>query len=187
MLIKTGFNMPHFWQRAACVLKPGGSVALWTIGSVKTHPSTPNAVAIQAAVDALNEGELQPYYEPGNRLALNLYADLLLPWTVTPPIVEFDKESYFKKEWGPENGAGEILEDSGEEMSLEAIEKVWGTMSTVQRWRDAHPEKAGTEEDIIKRLIRVITSLLHEAGVEEGNNMVKVALKSVLMIVKKRA
>jgi hypothetical protein len=28
---------------------------------------------------------------------------------------------------------------------------------------------------------------LHEAGVEEGNNMVKVALKSVLMIVKKRA
>jgi len=181
------FNMPHFWQRAACVLKPGGSVALWTIGSAKMHPSTPNAAAIQAAVDALHEGELQPYYEPGNRLALNLYVDLPLPWTVIPPVAEFDKESYFRKEWGPEDGAREVLEDSGAEMNLEAIEKVWGTTSPVQRWRDAHPEKAGTEEDITKRVIRVITSLLHEAGVEEGKEVVKVVLKGVLMIVKKRA
>jgi hypothetical protein len=187
MLIKTGFNMPHFWQRAACVLKPGGTVALWTVGSAKTHPSTPNAAAIQAATEALNDCELQPYYEPGNRLALDLYVDLPLPWTVTPPIAEFDEESYFRKEWGPEHGIGELLESSGTEMNLEAIEKIWGTMSQVQRWRDAHPEKARTEEDIVKRMVRVIASLLHEAGVEKGKEMVKVSLRGVLMMVKKRA
>jgi hypothetical protein len=151
------------------------------------HPSTPNAAAIQAAVEALNDGELQPYYEPGNRLALNLYVDLPLPWTMAPPVPEFDKESYFRKEWGLEDGTGELLESSGTEMNLEAIEKIWGTTSQVQRWRDAHPEKAGTEEDILKRLVRVIASLLHEAGVEEGKEMVKVVLRGVLMMVKKRA
>jgi hypothetical protein len=178
--------MPYFWQRAASVLKPGGTVAIWTIGSAKTHHSTPNAAAIQAAVDALNEGELQPYYEPGNRLALNLYVDLPLPWTMTPPVADFDKESYFRNEWGSEDNSREVLEDSGAEMDLVAIEKIWGTMSPVQRWRDEHPEKASTDEDIIKRLVRVIASLLHEAGVEEGKEMIKVVLKSVLMIVKKR-
>ena len=179
--------MPHFWQRAACVLKPGGTVALWTVGSAKTHPSTPNAASIEAALKALDDNELQPYYKPGNRLALNLYVDLPLPWTVAPPIAEFDKESYFRKEWGPDDGTGELLESSGAEMNLEAIEKIWGTMSQVQRWRDAHPDEAGTEKDIVKRLVRVIASLLHEAGVEEGKEMVKVVLRGVLIMVKKRA
>jgi hypothetical protein len=136
-------------------------------------------------MDALNDGELKPYYEPGNLLAINLYVDLPLPWTIAPPVSEFDQESYYRKEWGTEDGTGEFIETGGMEMNLEQIEKVLGTVSQMQRWRDAHPEQAGTEEDLVKRLSRIIASLLNEAGVEEGKEVVKMGMRGVLMMVKK--
>lgn len=180
--------MPLFWQRAAAILKPGGTVAIWTIGSAKIDSSTPNAAAIQATLDSLDDGELGPYYSPGNRTAHNLYVDLGLPWTVTPPVTEFDEETYFRKEWGPQDGVKEMLESSaGADVTLDAMEKVWGTTSPVLRWRDANPEKAGTEEDVVKKFIGAIAGLLHEAGVEKGNEKIKATLTGVLMMVKKRA
>jgi hypothetical protein len=179
--------MPLFWQRAASILKSGGTVAIWTIGSAKIDSSTPNAGAIQATIDSLNDSELGPYYEPGNRMAHNLYIDLALPWNVTPPVTEFDEETYFRKEWGPQDGIKEMLESSaGADVTLDAMEKLWGTTSPVQRWRDANPEKAGTEEDIVKRFIAVIARLLHDAGVEVGNEKIKATLTGVLMMVKKK-
>jgi SAM-dependent methyltransferase len=45
------FDMSRFWLSAARVLKPGGSVALWTSGDIRVHPSMPNSAAIQAAID----------------------------------------------------------------------------------------------------------------------------------------
>lgn len=40
------FDMARFWPRAARVLKPGGTAALWTIGPMCMHPAMPNAAAI---------------------------------------------------------------------------------------------------------------------------------------------
>lgn len=187
-MTSVGFNMPLFWKQAAVILKPGGTVAIWTIGSAKVDPSTPNAVAIQAAVDALNDGEVAQYYAPGNTMTRELYINLPLPWTVSPPIPEFDQETYSRREWGPEDGAKELLDSSaGTEMNLDEIEKLWGTMSPIQRWRDANPEKVGTEQDIVKRFIAVVSGLLHEAGVKEGEEKLKSTLTGVLMMVKKKA
>src|SRR6187402_1485133 len=45
------FDMARFWPRASRVLKPGGTVAIWTTGSIRMHSSVPNAEAIQAAID----------------------------------------------------------------------------------------------------------------------------------------
>lgn len=182
------FNMALFWPRAAKVLKPGGSVAIWTTGPVSMHPSMPNHAAIQAAIDAIEEEELKPLLEPGNLLTRGLYADLGLPWTVEPTVEDFEEGSFFRKEYGPEEGNGEeFFRGGGMDVRPDVMEKMLGTTGPVQRWREANESKVGTEDDVVRRVRRAIERLLHEAGVEEGNEMVKGDLRGVLLIVKKKA
>jgi len=180
------FDMARFWPRAAHVLKPGGTAALWTTGSATMHHSTPNAAAIQAALDDVEERELKPFIEPGNLLAQNLYLDLPLPWTLAPPVADFDEAAFFRKEWGPDNGE-EFFVGGGLTADLDTMERILGTMSPVQRWREAHPDAVGSERDVARIMRRKIERLLHEAGVEKGKEVLKGNLKGVLIMVKKKA
>lgn len=177
------FDMSRFWLSAARVLKPGGSVALWTSGEIRAHPSMPNAVVIQAAIDRNEEQHLLPFYEPGNLLTRNRYKDLPLPWTLAQPIPDFDENTLFRKDWDP----AEDFFVGQPEVNLDMFEKMMGTASATIRWRQAHPDAVGTERDVVRMLRKEIEQLLHEAGVEEGNEMVKGAVHGVLLIVKKRA
>jgi SAM-dependent methyltransferase len=182
------FHMPLFWARAARVLKPGGSVAIWTTGAVSTHPDMPNHTAIQAAIDAIEDRELTPFFEPGNLLTRNMYLDLGLPWTVDPKVQEFERESFFRKEYGPDEGNSEEFFVGGSmDVNLDVMEKMLGTMSPVQRWREAYKEKVGTEGDVVKLMRREIERLLRELGVEEGQMFCKGSMRGVLLIVKKKA
>ena len=65
------------------------------------HPSMPNADAIQATINDLEERGLKPFIEPGNLLTRNLCVDLPLPWTLAPPVADFDEAAFFRKERGP--------------------------------------------------------------------------------------
>jgi len=148
----------------------------------------PNQAAIQAAMDAINERELVPFMEKGNLMARNLYADLELPWSLDPKVEAFDEGTFFRKLYGPNEGnSGEFSARSGMELNLDALEKVLGTASPVQRWRDANKEKVGTEADVIRVVRREIERCLHEAGVEKGKEVVKGNLTGVLLIIKKKA
>lgn len=180
------FDMARFWPEAARVLKPGGTVACWTTGSVSIHSSLPNAVAIQAAMDEIEARELGPFFEPGNLLTRNLYNSLPLPWTLAPPLVDFDETSFFRKEWGPDDGEDYYV-GGGLTVDLETMEKVLSTSSPVHRWREAHPDAVGTERDVLRIMTKEIARLLHEAGVEKGKEIVKGSLKGVLLMVKKKA
>jgi len=167
-------------------------VALWSSGQIETHPSVPNAAAIQAVIEEVNERELKPFMEPGNLLTRNLYSSLPLPWTLTPLVDEFDEKSFCRKEYGPnvENGtdnSDEFFEGRGMTLDLDTMEKVLGTMSPVQRWREAYPEAVGTEKDVVRSMRREMERLLHAGGVEKGKEMVRVSLKGVLLMVKKKA
>ena len=70
---------------------------------------------------------------------------------------------------------------------LDRMERVMGTASPVQRWRDAHPDAVGTERDVIRIMRREIERLLQEAGVEKGKEVIKGNLTGVLLMVKKKA
>lgn len=179
------FDMARFWPQAARVLKSGGTAALWTTCSTHMHPSMPNAAAIQAAIDDLEERNLKPFIEPGNMLTRNLYVDLPLPWTLTPPVADFDEAAFFRKEWGPDNSE-EFFAGGALTVDLDTMERILGTASPIQRWREAYPDAVGTERDYTRIIRREIERLLHEAGVEEGKEVVKGNLRGVLLIVKKR-
>ena len=61
--------MSGFWLAAVRVLKPGGTVALWTSGPIRVHPTLPNVKAIDVAMEEYRDIHLAPYITPGNHLA----------------------------------------------------------------------------------------------------------------------
>lgn len=175
------FDMSRFWTSAARVLKSGGTVALWTPGRPCVHPSTPNASKIQEAMDKLGAEYLAPFYEPGNVIVRGSYVDLLLPWAMDEPVTAFDEESFFRKDWGVDEDFFGIPLVLG----MEQLEKMMGVGSPVTRWRLANPDAVGTERDVLRATRRRIESLLHEAGVEKGKEVIRGASKGVLLMVKK--
>lgn len=176
------FTMGPFWASAARVLKPGGSVALWTSGEPRAHPDMPNAAAIQAAMDEHNERHLRPHYVAGNLLTRNRYRNLPLPWTLDHPVTEFDESSFFRKDWG----RGETFFTGEPEVDLDTFEKMMSTSSPQTRWWQAHPDLVGTKGDVLKILRNEIERLLHEAGVEKGKELVKGTSMGTLLIIKKK-
>ncbi|KAF2798424.1 S-adenosyl-L-methionine-dependent methyltransferase [Melanomma pulvis-pyrius CBS 109.77] len=176
------FNMPPFWARAAHILKPGGTVALWTSSNICAHPSMPNAAAIQAAFDQHQERHLVPYFEPGNLLTRNRYATLPLPWTMEQPVPEFDPSSFFRKNWE----IGEPFYTGEQGVDLDMFEKMLATGSPQTRWHQAHLDLVGTEKDVVRILRREIERLLHEAGVEKGTEKVQGTVQGTLLMFKKK-
>jgi SAM-dependent methyltransferase len=183
------FDMPAFWARAAQVLKPGGSVALWTSGEIAAHPDTPNAKAINEAFARFKEEEMKPFFEKGNFLVQNGYADLEMPWDVAspPPVVmeAFGRATCFRKEWDTVGETFSVGQDVP--FTAEEFERMWATSSPVTRWRKAHPGKVGTEEDVVRVLRRRIEGLLAEVGVGEGEAVLKGTSAGVVVMVKKAA
>lgn len=181
------FDMTQFWPRAAQVLKPGGSVAIWTSSTLKVDPSVPNHTAIQAAVDALEE-RTRPYMVPGNLLARKLYVGMPLPWSLENPVPEFDEATFVRREWntGPESEQGDDIFGTQQKVDVKTLEKVLATGSPVTRWREAHPEAVGTEDDVVRILRRDIERALRDAGVDPETALLKGYVAGVLMVVKKK-
>jgi trans-aconitate 3-methyltransferase len=183
------FDMSGFWPRAAQVLKPGGTVALWTISEWHPDPSMPNGPALLAAMSEFHDRHLKPYTKPGNQLAKDLYIDLPLPWNLTQPVLDFDENTFYRKEWYKDGVCAEGDEFLMQQLTLDlgGVEKTMETASQVTRWREAHPDAVGTERDVVKMMVKEVERLLHEAGVERGKEMIKGGLSGVLLMVKKKA
>ena len=182
------FDMPKFWTRAAHLLKPGGTVAIWGAGPICISAETPNHTAVQAAIDKA-ERLVDEYLAPGNRLARSGYVDLPLPWAISPPIPEFEESSFIRKEWGQAEGlepGDEFHTLGGAGATLDMLEMVMGTASPVIRWREANPEKVGTEEDVVKVMRREIEEAFEGEEVERGKELLKGGVKGVLLLVKRR-
>ncbi|ORY13039.1 methyltransferase [Clohesyomyces aquaticus] len=182
------FDMDIFWARAAEILKPGGSVAIWVSSSMKVHPGMPNSVAVQAAIDK-HVDMLSEYLVHGNLLAHDLYVNLPLPWTLSTPVPEFDESTFLRKEWGTSDNSEPEDEfyAGAQAVNLDQMEGLLSTASPITRWREAHPEAVGTENDLVRLLRREIERALYEAGVEKGKELVRGGVKGVLLMVKKKA
>ena len=79
------FDLPLFYSAAAKVLKPGGSIILWTHGSIyidkRKYPAEVGD-KVQGILDRFETEVLAPYELEGNRLVQGLYKDLVMPWDV---------------------------------------------------------------------------------------------------------
>jgi trans-aconitate 3-methyltransferase len=140
--------MERFWPTASRILKPGGTVAFFTIWRIYVHPAlTPNAEELQKLLFELEQGTLGPYQKAGNWCLMGLYNDLQMPWSLSVPQDQFPQHSYRRQIWN-ENGLPEPdgTYVCGEKtMTIDEAEKAISTISAVTRWREAHSDIAHTD------------------------------------------
>jgi hypothetical protein len=146
----------------------------------------PNHEAIQVAVDQLDV-IVEKHMLPGNLMVRGLYRDLALPWNVDPAVSAFDTESFVRKEWctGPDEETNFF--EHQPPINLDIMELMIGTASPVTRWREAHPEAVGTEDDVVRQVRRKIEKILTDAGVERGKEMLKGDMTGVLLLFRKKS
>lgn len=150
--------------------------------SSSVDPATPNAAALESFRAQWERAYLEPYYEPGNFLAQDLYRKMVLPWDLEPAVPEFGRETFFRREWA---AGDDGFRESPPPLTMDLLEITLSTVSPVQRWREAHPEAVGTENDAVRILRRRTEKLLREAGVEKGSEKVIAGVDGVLIMVKK--
>jgi SAM-dependent methyltransferase len=168
------FDMERFWPTAARILKPGGTVAFFTIWRIYVHPTlTPHADEVQKILIELEQGTLGPYQKAGNWSLMGLYNDLRMPWSISTPCNDFPESSYSRQVWNP-NGMPEPDGSyvCGEKvMTLDEAEQAIATISAVTRWREAHPKLAHTDKDCVVAAFKQIKSIL-DAGPDDKITMV---------------
>ncbi|EED17405.1 conserved hypothetical protein [Talaromyces stipitatus ATCC 10500] len=186
------FSMSEFWAQAARVVKPNGTVALWTCSSLYCHPSTPNAPAVQKVLFHLERDVLAPYELPSNRISRDMYTDLTLPWQVNKSLAEsFPESAFVRLEWDKDG----VLSDGNEffstthegkkgETTLNDLAASLGTASMVTRWRKANPDLVGTERDCVRKMCAEVKRAIGVSADE--NPTLKVGTSVVLLLFKRK-
>jgi hypothetical protein len=156
------FDLEWFYKCASQVLKPGGTVAIWTgsqaccrkciipsrrhscvsSSSVYEAPSSPNADVINAIFDEMQEC-LKFWMLPGNIIAQELYETLAMPWDF--PDQSFTKTSFTRFDW-----SGDDCPLRDQDIFVAELGPLLSTASPFVRWRNAHPFLAGTSYDPVR-------------------------------------
>ncbi|KAK8046349.1 hypothetical protein PG996_014413 [Apiospora saccharicola] len=181
------FDMDRFWRQAGRMVKPGGTVALWTKSSLYCHPSTPNASQVQQALSHLEDDILGPYGLPANNVCRTMYANLLMPWSADPPVAAaFPQPLSVRREWNRDGKLELGQEDfygGSSATSLADLAKGLGTSSMVTRWREDHSELVGTEGDCVVQTMRAVAEAIMGEGAEEfGGVTIKVGCAATLLL-----
>ncbi len=119
------------------------------------------------------------------RLSHDLYAKLPLPWDVG--VSGFDKSTVFRKQWD----ATSALSDGNDsiccvfwESTVESFKHLLDNDSRATRWRAAHPELAGTNQDCVALVMDRLRKILGISRNEEKDKKIKVGLETVLLMIK---
>ena len=145
----------------------------------RVDPSTPNAVKVQEAIARLERENIAPYELPGNRLARESYEDLILPWHCNPPVDGFLETDFTRLEWDRDGK----LSDSehfflGDEIAtIETLKARLSTASMVTRWRKEHPQLAGTEQDIVAKMVKEMREVIGGEELVFGRSCVLLLFK----------
>jgi hypothetical protein len=105
---------------------------------------------------------LAPYELPGNRLSMEMYDNLPLPWSVLPPVEAFPQSDYVKHDYDREGVLSDGVDffGGGSFTTLDEESKSLSTASMVTRWRAANPELVGTDKDVVRVFIRELKEAL---------------------------
>lgn len=98
------------------------------------------------------------YAVKGNHIIHDKYRDLGLPWQVDPPVSAFSQEKFLRKEWDYDDDFGDRDDFLGgsKHVTIKQIEAVLSTSGQFIAWRRAHPDLAGTDEDILVQSMKIL-------------------------------
>lgn len=122
---------------------------------------------------------IEPYFQPGNRIAHDMYDQLPLPWDADPSQTAFPRESFQRFDWD----RGGVLSDGKDffggsaDFPIDLYEQALGTVSAVTRWREAHPDLVGTERDCVTEVVARTREALGGRGLRGGGATVLLMFK----------
>ena len=173
-----------FYAAASTLLAPGGTLAMWTASSYYCHPhNTPNAALVQSILFDLERRILAPHELPGNRLSLEGYDSLPLPWSEGISVPGFSERCFVRREWNRDGqvAPGEKFVAAEPRHSLDELAKGCSTASMVVRWRAANAEAVarGEVEDCVEQTVRRLREVLG------GQEWLEGGPSTVLLMIKK--
>ncbi|KAH9466864.1 hypothetical protein H4Q26_000865 [Puccinia striiformis f. sp. tritici PST-130] len=142
----------NWWEEAERVLKPGGTVALWTVShQMIIEPRHPKTHEINESQNVLL-GTVSAYFTQGNEYVMGMYDTLPLPAS----------ESKFgtirRWYWNREK-----VDDSkmlmGSKFNINTLRQRLHTYSPVHRWRTDNPTKKDTEDDPVEQMLSQIKTV----------------------------
>ncbi|KAL1877011.1 hypothetical protein Daus18300_002620 [Diaporthe australafricana] len=168
-----------------------GSVNLVTAGMAKltTHSTdpnlTPNASEVQAILSEFEDTVLGPYALPPNKLSQHNYRDIILPWDSADTASLFDEKSFKRLEWDVDGNLTDGIDFFGgsKGTTLAEMREGMSTASMVTRWRDAHPEKAGTDQDCVNVLIEKLKAAVavDDGPGKEGETVLRMGMGTAIL------
>ncbi|KAF5704904.1 trans-aconitate 3-methyltransferase [Fusarium mundagurra] len=187
------FDMPRFWAAAAKVLKPGGTIAIWTV--FRQPGSFNNKTELQSIFNDFLDA-LAPYSRAGTRLAQSGYVDLPMPWDDPDTSKFYDQlasaRHVLTAEDGfvPNAGRKENSQDTSDESvynQVQRIERLVGTFGSLSRWQKENPERVGTEEDPARILMSKVRKVLEESGQPIELTALAAKMAVALILVKRKS
>ncbi|KAK3937034.1 S-adenosyl-L-methionine-dependent methyltransferase [Diplogelasinospora grovesii] len=156
------FDMPKFWAAAAKALRPGtGTVAIWTRYISSREPRTEKEKKYQDIITRFREDFMAAHATPGNAIARGGYVDLPMPWDEGSHTASlFERDTYIREEREQSEWEQHSQEKEEKKTTLKDLEELMATMSSVNRWRAANPELAGTDKDCVKVLMSQLQAVL---------------------------
>ncbi|OBS27899.1 hypothetical protein FPOA_01841 [Fusarium poae] len=165
------FEMPKFWEAAAKLLKPGGTVVIWT---VFRQSDTFGDNTVQALIEDFRENVLGPYNSEGSQLTHDGYINLVMPWDDPATASLYDRQSSSRHELSAKDGylpKTYMLDNKSSDVSLDEklqrFEKLVNSFGAVNRWQQANPELVGKKDDIV----RILMHKLREAAEENEGSL----------------
>jgi hypothetical protein len=110
---------------------------------------------------------------------MNMYDDLALPWATSTPVSEFPQSGFVKFAYDRDGVLSNRKSFFGgeEECTIDETEQRFQTASMVTRWREANPDLASTEKDVV----RVFAKELREVLPAEHQKVVQGAATAILL------
>ncbi|KAJ3159636.1 hypothetical protein HDU86_001645 [Geranomyces michiganensis] len=136
------FNLPKFYAEAHRVLKPNGTVAVWSYGfcSFPKHPRVSEMFRDFAVGE--EPGQLGPYWEPGRQIVDEKY----------PGFEDVARTAGFQdlERWDYPGKEGALIERNFSVNTFQAYLKTW---SAYKNYMDKHPQAADPVDAFIERLM----------------------------------
>lgn len=116
-----------------------------------------------------------------------------MPWDQVQTASLFDKGNFLHRVWMSSDGTGTDGQvyffdtNATKDWPLPVVEKMLDVSSPVTRWREAHPDLAGTDEDCLKVHMRQICEVMGVPKGEEHKATIRGAVGISLFCVKRAA
>jgi hypothetical protein len=91
----------------------------------------------------------------------------------------FPKDKFRLFDWDRDGvlSDGKDFFGGSREFPIEMYGQAFGTVSVVTRWREAHPELAGTDRDCVKEVVVQMRQVLGDSGLRGGEPTVLLMFK----------